>query len=123
MEEIIPFSLNSDSHCRNPVPTCIFAFVLQRRNGMQESPAKQANILHQKCSAEILIVLSFYCAMHAFYTTHLLITIFTGVENLTSNFLWGHKNAGWKPLSCLVFKEQSSIELKLYPILQYLADR
>lgn len=33
------------------------------------------------------------------------------------------KKAGWKPLSCVVFKEQSSIELKLYPILQYLADR
>jgi len=62
---------------------------------MQESLAKQANILHQTSSAEILTEFSFKCAMHAFCTTNLLTTVFTRVENLTSNFLWGHKNAGW----------------------------
>lgn len=101
----------------------IFAFVLQGRKGMQGSLAKQANFPHQKGSAELLVAFLFKCATHAFCTTHFLTTLFTRVENLTSNFLWGHKNAGWKPLSCMVFKEQSSIELKLYTILQYLADR
>lgn len=103
-----------------PISLSLFC---RAEKGCKEVLQNRQTSSSKKGSAELLVVLLFKCAMHAFCTTHFLTTLITRVENLTSNFLWGHKNAGWKPLSCVVFKEQSSIELKLYPILQYLADR